>query len=105
MTGDDIKSLRKELGLTQRQMAEALKLDVAEVRNWETGETFATRAHCLAMEKLRQSPPPKPARGASTPGAVMADPGFWALMRKLVAHPKLRAECAKLAEGYDDVTG
>jgi len=101
MTADDIKALRKELGITQRALAEALKIEVAEVRAWETSEGFATKAHCEAMERLRANPPPKPAKGAS-PMQLLADPKFMLLVRKLMAHPKLRAEVEKLAAEHPD---
>ena len=42
-----------------------------------------------------------PKKGA-TPMQVLADPKFFALMRKLLAHPKLRAETEKLAGDYPD---
>lgn len=101
MTADDIKALRKELGITQRALAEALKLDVAEVRAWEAVESFPTKAHCEAMERLRANPPPKPVKGAS-PMQLLADPKFMLLVRKLMAHPKLRAEVEKLAAEHPD---
>ena len=101
MTAEDIKALRKELGITQRTMAEALKVDVAEVRAWEASEAFATKAHCEAMAKLRTNPPPKPTKNAS-PLQLLADPKFMLLVRKLLAHPRLRAETEKLAAEHPD---
>ena len=101
MTADDIKALRKELGITQRALAEALKVDVAEVRAWETTDAFPTKAHCEAMAKLRTNPPPKPTKNAS-PLQLLADPKFMLLVRKLLAHPKLRAEAEKLAADHPD---
>jgi transcriptional regulator with XRE-family HTH domain len=102
VNSDAIKSLRKDLGLTQRDLAEALRVDVALVRDWESGEQFATKAHCDAMEKLRESPPPKRPKKATTPMQTLADPAFWALQRKLLAHPALRAACEKLAAEHPD---
>jgi|JI8StandDraft_1071087.scaffolds.fasta_scaffold110600_2 transcriptional regulator with XRE-family HTH domain len=102
MTPDEIKSLRRTLNLTQRQLAEALDLDVDLVRQWEREALFPTKAHCAAMEKLRQNPPPRPAKGAVPPMAVLSDPAFFALLRKLVAHPGLRAECLRLAAEVPD---
>jgi hypothetical protein len=32
----------------------------------------------------------------------LADPGLWEIVRKLVAHKKLRDEVAKLAANYAD---
>ena len=101
MTAEDIKALRKELGITQRALAEALKVDVAEVRAWEATEAFATKAHCDAMTRLRASPPPKPEKGAS-PMQLLADPRFMLLVRKLMANPKLRAEVERIAADVAD---
>jgi transcriptional regulator with XRE-family HTH domain len=102
VNADAIKALRKDLGLTQRELAEALSLDVALVREWESGEQFATKAHCEAMEALRVHPPPKRSKRARTPMQSLADPEFWRLCRKLLAHPALRAACEKLASEYED---
>ena len=71
------------------------------MRAGETSEGFATKAHCEAMERLRANPPPKPAKGAS-PMQLLADPKFMLLVRKLMAHPKLRAEVEKLAAEHPD---
>jgi len=102
VNADDIKALRKELGLTQRDLAEALGLEVSLVREWETAEQFATKANCEAMEKLRTNPPPKKSKKAKTPMQSLADPALWALIRKLIAHPQLRAQCEKLAAEHKD---
>lgn len=102
MNADDIKALRKELGLTQRDLADALKLEVSIVRDWESGEQFATKAHCDEMEAFRKSPPPKKSKKARTPMQSLADPALWTLVRKLLAHGALRAACEKLAADYDD---
>jgi len=102
MTPDEIKSLRRVLSFTQRQLAEALSLDVATVRAWEREELFPTKAHCTAMEKLRANPPPRPAKGEVPPMKVLADPAFHTLLRKLLAHPGLRAECTRLAADLPD---
>lgn len=101
MSPEEIRSLRKDLGMTQRQLADALKVDVEVARSWEKEESFPTKAHCDAMEKLRANPPPKVSKGA-TPMQVLSDPKFFALVRKLLAHPKLRAEAEKLAGEYPD---
>lgn len=102
MNADDIKALRKDLGWTQRDLAEALSLEVSLVREWETAEQFATKAHCDAMQKLRENPPPKRSKKAKTPMQSLADPGLWTLVRKLLTHGALRAACEKLAAEYDD---
>ena len=84
----EAQALRKQVGITQRVLAECLDVDVALVRSWELGEAFPTRAHCAAMEKVRTSPPPKKARAAS-PLELLGDPAFLAVLRKLMADPKL----------------
>jgi transcriptional regulator with XRE-family HTH domain len=102
VTPDDIKDLRKTLGITQKALAEALKLDVALVRDWEKGELFPTRAHCEQMEALRKSPPPRRPAAEPAPMALLADPGFFTLLRKLLAHRALRQDVEKLAAQYSD---
>lgn len=101
MTADDIKALRKELGINVKALAEALEVEVGTARAWESGEEFPTKAHCEAMAKLRANPPPKPSKNPS-PMQLLADPGFMLLVRKLLAHPKLRAEVEKLAAPHPD---
>jgi transcriptional regulator with XRE-family HTH domain len=102
VNADAIKALRKDLGITQRELADALGLEVSLVRDWESGEQFATKAHCDAMQHLRESPPPKRAKKSATPTQTLADPKFWELHRKLLAHGALRAACEKLAAEYED---
>jgi transcriptional regulator with XRE-family HTH domain len=103
MTSDDIRALRKELGLTQRKLAEALKIEVEIVREWERDDHFPTKAHCLAMEALRRGTQTRtlPSR-PPTPMQLLADPEFFILVRKLIGHPKLRADVARLAIDYPD---
>ena len=103
MTSDDIRALRKELGMTQRKLAEALKIEVELVREWERDDHFPTRTHCAAMEALRANGRPAtiPAR-APTPLQVLTDPQFFTVLRKLLAHPGLRIEVEKLAANYPD---
>jgi hypothetical protein len=36
--------------------------------------------------------------------ASLRDPDLWAVVRKLIAHPRLRDAVAKLAAEYDDPT-
>jgi transcriptional regulator with XRE-family HTH domain len=101
MSPDDIKALRRVIGATQRDLAEALEIDVALVRDWEKGERFPTLANCQSMEKLRGAPPIKK-KGAKTPIELLGDPAFFVLVRKLLTHAPLRAEVDKLAAGYAD---
>jgi len=102
MSPEEIRTLRKELNLTQRQLAEALKLDAETVRAWEREEEFPTKALCEAMEGLRKSPPPKVPKNNPTPLQLLGDPKFFTLLRKLFAHPKLRTEIEKIAAEYPD---
>lgn len=90
--------------MSQRELAEALQVDVGLVRDWEKGDRFPTKSHCEAMDKLRQQPPLKQrkSRAVTTPMELLGDPGFFALVRKLLVHPTLRVELEKLAEGYPD---
>jgi hypothetical protein len=76
---------------------------------WERGELFPTKQYVDRMESLRArgpgSIPRKATRGAKTlapPMKVLAEPAFWALVRKLAAHGALRDEVARLAAGYSD---
>src|SRR5262249_37762619 len=106
MTGDEIRTLRKELACTARELAGALGLEQETVLAWERGDLFPTKQFVDRMEALREKGPsaiPRKKRGASTtPMQALADPELWRIIRKLVAHPALRDATAKLAEGYDD---
>lgn len=104
MTPDDIKALRKELACTAKELAQALGLEQATVLAWEKGDLFPTKAFVDKMAQLRARGPaaiPKKAKGAE-PMKVLADPALWELVRKIVAHKKLRDEVAKLAGPYAD---
>ena len=105
VTPDEVKALRKELGCTARELATALGLEQATVLAWEKGELFPTKPFIDKMEALRKNPGaiPKKAKG-DDPLKVLADPQLWSLLRKLLAHKKLRDEVQKLAQAYDDPT-
>ena len=106
MTPEELKALRTELKCTAKELAGALSLDQATVMKWESGELFPTKKYVDAMETLRAKGPsaiPRKAKGAQpTPMRVLADPGLWELVRKLVAHKKLRDDVTKLAATYTD---
>jgi transcriptional regulator with XRE-family HTH domain len=106
VTPDEIKALRKDLSCTAKELAGALDLDQATVLGWERGEIFPTKQFVDAMNALRAKGPtaiPRKAKGsAPSPMKVLADPATWELVRKIVAHKKLRDEVMKLAEKYDD---
>ena len=104
MTPEALKGLRKDLGCTAKELAAALGLDQATVLAWERGELFPTKRHIDAMAVLAEKGGgaiPKKSRGPD-PMKVLADPVLWELVRKLIAHKKLRDEAMKLAAAYVD---
>jgi len=106
VTADDIKALRATLQCTTRELAEATGVDQKTVLAWESGQLFPTKKFVDRMEALREKGPsavPKKARGAApSPARLLADPAFWLVVRKLLAHKKLRDEVTKLATDYPD---
>ncbi len=104
MTSDELKTLRKELSCTAKELAQALGVEQAVVLAWEKGDLFPTKAFIDKMGLLRQRGPgaiPRKAKGEA-PMKVLADPALWELVRKLVANKKLRDEVIKLAAAYPD---
>jgi transcriptional regulator with XRE-family HTH domain len=103
---EDIKALRKELQCSTRELGDAVGVDQKTIIAWEAGQLFPTKQYVDRMSVLREKGPsavPKKARGAAPPPLrVLADPALWQLVRKLVAHKKLRDEVTKLAESYTD---
>lgn len=106
MAPEEIKALRTELKCTAKELAGALGIEQATVMAWESGELFPTKKHCDQMAALREKGPsaiPKKAKGASpSPQKMLADPSVWELLRKILAHKKLRDEVTKLAATYTD---
>jgi DNA-binding transcriptional regulator YiaG len=106
MAPEDIKALREELSCTARELAAALGLEQDEVLSWERGDLFPTKRLVGKMEELRKRGPaaiPRKKKSAlASPHALLADPTLWQLLRKLIAHPELRAAVVKLAEPYAD---
>ncbi len=107
MLPEDIKQLRKELGCTARALALALDLEQKTVLAWESGELFPTKRHVTAMEALRDKGPdaiPRISRGkAEKTGMQRLDnPKLWEIVRKLLEHPTLFDQVAKLADKFDD---
>lgn len=104
MTPDELKALRKDLACTAKELAQALGLEQSTVLAWEKGDLFPTKPIIDKMNALRARGPaavPKKARG-DAPMKVLADPVLWELMRKVVAHKKLRDEVVRLAAAYPD---
>ena len=105
MTPEEIKKARLELRCTAKELALALEVEPSTVMAWERGEMFPTRQYVEKLQEFVTSGPaaiPKKAKGAD-PLDALRDPEVWALIRKLVTHPKLRTEVQKLADKYEDV--
>jgi transcriptional regulator with XRE-family HTH domain len=105
VTGDDIKTLRKELSCTAKELAAALGVDQATVLAWERAERFPTKAYVDAMIDLRakgDGAVPRKSKAGGDPVKSLADPIVWELLRKIAAHKKLRDDVARLAEKYSD---
>jgi len=107
VTPDQIKELRKALNCTARELATALKIDQKEVMAWEAGELFPTKRFVTMMEVLRKKGPDaivRTPRGKSKKTGILRldDPKLWEIVRKLLEHPALFDQVAKLSEGYSD---
>lgn len=105
MTPEDLKALRKTLSCTAKELATALGIEQATVMAWEKGELFPTKQWIDKMTALREKGPsaiPRKSKTSASPMQVLSDPGLWEIVRKLVAHKKLRDEVSKLASGYTD---
>lgn len=106
MQPEELKALRATLKCTARELAAALGTDQATVLAWEAGELFPTKRHVERMRELEAKGPsavPKKAKGAApSPMKLLGDPALWVLVRKLLAHKKLREDVARLAADYAD---
>jgi transcriptional regulator with XRE-family HTH domain len=108
MSPDELKALRQELSCTARELAAALGVEPDTVIAWERSEQFPTKRHIGLMEDLRRKGPssiPRKRRkggAALPPMQALADPSLWRLLRKLLAHPELRAAADTLADAYPD---
>jgi transcriptional regulator with XRE-family HTH domain len=106
LSPDEVKALRTALQCSTRELGEAVGVDQKTVIEWEAGRLFPTKKYVDRMIALKEKGPsaiPKKARGANPPPMrVLADPSLWEILRKLVAHKKLRDDVAKLAEAYSD---
>ncbi len=104
MTPDEIKAVRRDLSCTAKELAQVLGIEQATVLAWEKGELFPTKQYIDRMTALRAKGPgavPRKAKGEA-PLKVLSDPALWTLVRKLIAHKKLRDEVQKLAAPYAD---
>jgi transcriptional regulator with XRE-family HTH domain len=104
MSPEEIKTVRRELSCTAKELAAALQLEQSTVLAWEKGELFPTKQYVDAMNALRAKGPsavPRKSRG-DNPVKALADPVVWELVRKIAAHKKLREAVSKLATAYPD---
>jgi transcriptional regulator with XRE-family HTH domain len=108
MTPQEIVSLRAALACTPRELADALGVAPETVLGWEEETLFPTKRDVEAMHALAARGPDaivrRRGRPADHPRAeeLLADPDFWRIVRKLVAHPALRAHVAELADRFPD---
>ena len=106
LSPQEIKELRTTLQCTTRELGDAVGVDQKAIIDWEAGRLFPTKKFVDRMLALKEKGPgsiPKKARGAAPPPMrVLSDPALWEIMRKLVAHKRLRDEVAKLAANYAD---
>ena len=104
MSPDEVKQARVTLRCTARELAAALELPSATISAWERGDAFPTKQYVEKIQAFVAEGPsaiPRKAKGED-PLDALRDPEVWELLRKLLAHPKLRAEVAKIAAKYDD---
>lgn len=109
MTADELKALRRELSCTARELAETIGVEQDQVLSWEREETFPTKHHVGLLESLRSAgasgvvrASKRSKRAPRTPTELFADPAWFRLLRKLMAHPELMREAERLAEKYED---
>lgn len=110
MSPDELRAARKVLACTAKELAETLGVPPAEVTAWEREESFPTKRWVDKIGALVAQGPSAIARKKKkspkslSPMEALADAETWALIRKILTHNELRAECTKLAEGYADPT-
>ena len=108
MERDDIKSLRRELRCTSRELAHALGVEAKLVLAWEDEQAFPTKRNIEAMKKLREMGKGSIVRMRSrresnpSPFSVLEQPQLWCLFRKLLVHDDLRQQVLQLAENFGD---
>ena len=104
MTPEQLKEARVSLKCTAKELAAALDVEGSTIAAWERGDAFPTKRNVERIAALLASGPssiPRKAKGQD-PVEALHDPDVWMLIRKLLVHPKLRAECTKSAAKYDD---
>lgn len=110
VTPAEIRALRQRLGLDQHELAAALGVEEALVRDWERGDRFPTRRAVETLSRLDAGDPPASALPAIAPApkalprglSALGHPGLWSVVRKLAAHPELFERVLELAREYPD---
>ena len=107
MAPEQIKKLCAELKCTARELAATLSVDHRTVAAWQDGELFPTRRHVRQMEALREQGPEAVVRRPRGKNRVtgmqrLQDPKLWEIVGKLLQHPALFDQVAKLAAKYED---
>jgi len=54
MTGEDVRELRKQMGLTQAELAHKMDVDSITISRWERGETKPHRASVKKLMRLKE---------------------------------------------------
>jgi transcriptional regulator with XRE-family HTH domain len=101
----DIVALRKNLKLSQKDLALKLGIETALVVQWEKGEAFPTLANARKLLALAEGRPLE-TRGRRIQidplKGLLNDAEFWGIVRKLLGHRELYEQVRKLAKGYAD---
>jgi transcriptional regulator with XRE-family HTH domain len=104
LSPEQIKQLRSKLGLTAQELAQTLGVELRELQAWEQGERFPTKRTVKRLQALAEEEQKASGSFATAHQGLerLSDPEFWALVRKLIAHPKLFADAQALSKQYDD---
>jgi DNA-binding transcriptional regulator YiaG len=65
MSGDEIRNLRKKLGLTQEEFAHAVAVTFSTVNRWENGHAKPSKLARRAIEAL-MAPKMSPSQGSQS---------------------------------------
>lgn len=104
MSPDELKQARKTLSCSVKELAAALEVAPATIVAWERGDEFPTKRYVEHVERLvaaGSASLPRKAKG-SDPLEALRDPQVWMIIRKVLAHPRLRAAVEKLCDEYDE---
>lgn len=101
-SADDVVALRKQLKLSQRQLALRLGVEHPLVVQWERGEAFPTLANSRKLLALREGIPLKRRTNPDPLRGLLNDPEFWEIHRKLLGHRELYEQVKRLARDFAD---